>query len=158
MHIRPATADDAGALSALAFHSKAHWGYSKAFMDACRDELTYPPEQLAAGGFQVAERDGAVIGFYGLVKISPDTLELEAMFVDPDSIGQGVGRALMAHALEAFAASGLARLVIQADPHAAAFYERAGGVLIGERPSDSIEGRMLPLYEISTRHIEVSHG
>ena len=43
------------------------------------------------------------------------------------------------------------------DPNAADFYESAGARLIGERPSDSIEGRMLPLYEIDNPD-EVSHG
>jgi GNAT superfamily N-acetyltransferase len=128
-------------------------------MAACREELTYTPEQLDAGGFWVAEDVGDLRGFYGLVKISPDSLELDALFVDPDTIGEGYGRALMAHALEQFARSGLARLVIQADPNAASFYERAGAVRIGERPSDSIEGRMLPLYEIvAAENDEVNHG
>ena len=40
------------------------------------------------------------------------------------------------------------RLTILADPNAAAFYERAGAVRIGEAPSDSVPGRLLPLYEV----------
>jgi GNAT superfamily N-acetyltransferase len=155
--IRPATGEDAPALSDLACRSKAHWGYDDAFMAACRDELTWAPEQLDAGGFWVLEDDGGIRGFYGLVKVSPDTLELEAMFVEPDAIGRGCGRALMAHALDEFRATGLARMIIQADPNAADFYEAAGARLIGERPSDSIEGRLLPLYEIDNPD-EVAHG
>ena len=156
-NIRAATGEDAGILSDLAFRSKAHWGYDDAFMEACRAELTYAPEQLDAGGFWVLEDDGGIRGFYGLVKVSPDTLELEAMFVEPDAIGRGCGRALMAHALDEFRASGLARLIIQADPNATEFYEAAGATLIGERPSDSVEGRRLPLYEIDNPD-EVVHG
>ena len=38
--IRDASPGDCEALSALAFSSKAHWGYDDAFMAACRDELT----------------------------------------------------------------------------------------------------------------------
>lgn len=128
--------------------SKAHWGYDEAFMAACRDELSYTPEQLGAGGFWVGEADGRVCGFYALTKVSPDTLELDALFVDPPCIGCGHGRALMEHAVGELARSGLRRLIIQADPNAAAFYEAAGAECIGERPSDSIEGRVLPLYEI----------
>lgn len=149
--IEPAAAEDAECLSDLAFRSKAHWGYDDEFMTRCRDELTYTPEQLSAGGFWVLRRGREVHGFYGLTKVSPDALELEAMFVEPGDIGRGYGRALMDHALEQFAASGLARLVIQADPNAAAFYEAAGAVQIGERPSDSIDGRKLPLYEIRAK-------
>lgn len=148
MEIRPASAEDAARLSDLAFRAKAHWGYDDDFMARCRDELTYTPEQLDAGGFWVLEDGGQACGFYGLTKISPDAMELEAMFVEPRQIGRGYGRALMDHARARFADSGLARLVIQADPNAAAFYEAAGATLIGERPSDSVRGRMLPLYEI----------
>lgn len=149
MNIRAAEPDEAELLSELARRSKAHWGYSEAFMESCREELTYTPEQLAAGGFWVLEDDGEVRGFYALSKISPDAMELGAMFVEPEYIGRGYGRALMNHALEEFAATKLFRLVIQADPNAAPFYEHAGARQIGERASDSIEGRSLPLYEIN---------
>ena len=43
---------------------------------------------------------------------------------------------------------GAGRLTILADPNAAAFYERAGAVRIGEAPSDAAPGRLLPLYEV----------
>ncbi|MEQ8859826.1 MAG: GNAT family N-acetyltransferase [Pseudomonadales bacterium] len=148
MEIRAAVTDEAGFLSELAFRSKAHWGYDDDFMARCRAELSYGPEEVGALDFHVLEEDGGIRGFYALVKVSPDAMELEAMFVDPEHIGRGYGRALMDHALQRFGDSGLARLVIQADPNAAPFYEAAGAELIGERPSDSIDGRMLPLYEI----------
>jgi GNAT superfamily N-acetyltransferase len=149
--IRPAKGDEAVLLGELALRSKAHWGYSEEFMDACTAELTYTPEEVAAGGFRVLEDDGDVRGFYALIKISPNTLELAAMFVDPGHIGRGYGRALMQHALaEARETDHIERLVIQADPNACGFYERAGARLIGERASDSIAGRVLPLYEIHT--------
>lgn len=149
MRIRAADPCEAAQLSDLAFRAKAHWGYSDEFMQACADELTYPPEQIAAGGFEVLEDEGEIRGFYALSKVSPSTLELDALFVAPEHIGRGYGRALMTHALAAAREwAHVERLVIQADPNAAPFYERAGARRIGERPSDSIPGRMLPLYEI----------
>lgn len=152
MKIRRAEPAESEALSELAFRSKAHWGYSDEFMAACRDELTLTPEQIASGDVWVAEDPAALEGFYATRKVSPDTQELDALFVAPDRIGTGIGRALMQHALERFgAAPELNRLVIQADPNAAPFYEAAGAVLIGQEPSDSIPGRMLPLYEIDKR-------
>lgn len=151
MQIRPARPEEAGALSNLAMRSKAHWGYSSEFMEACRDELTYTPEQIIAGGVWVLEDEGEVRGFYALTNISPNAIELEAMFVAPERIGSGYGRALMDHALaESRAAGHIERLVIQADPNASGFYESAGARRIGDRDSDSIAGRALPLYEIVT--------
>jgi N-acetylglutamate synthase-like GNAT family acetyltransferase len=149
MDIRPARAEEADALSALAQRAKAHWGYDQAFLDACREELTYPGELVGAGGFFVVEDAGEVRGFYALAKVSPTAMELDAVFVEPDHIGQGYGRALLDHAIaEAGRHDDIERLVIQADPHAADFYEAAGAVRIGERESGSIPGRLLPLYEI----------
>lgn len=149
MNIRAAEPDEAELLSELARRSKAHWGYSEAFMESCREELSYTPEQLAAGGFWVLEDDDDVRAFYALSKISPDAMELDAMFVEPGHLGRGYGRALMEHARAEFDATGLSRLVIQADPNAAPFYEHAGARQIGERASERIEGRTLPLYEIN---------
>jgi GNAT superfamily N-acetyltransferase len=149
MDIRSADPGEAEHISGLALRSKAHWGYTEEFLAACRDELTYIPEQLAAGGFWVLEVDDEIRGFYAMSKISPDAMELDAMFVEPEHIGRGYGQALMDHALAEFKDSALARLVIQADPNAAPFYEHAGARRIGERPSDSIAGRSLPLFEIN---------
>lgn len=150
MKIRPARAEEAEALAALAFRAKAHWGYDDAFMEACRAELCWPAELIGAGGFHVAEDDGGrLLGFHGLLKISPNTAELEALFVEPAHIGQGHGGALLRHALAQCAAlPDVERLVVQADPHAADFYEHAGAEKIGERPSASIPGRSLPVYQL----------
>lgn len=149
MRIRAAEPAETELLSGLAFRAKAYWGYSDEFMQACVDELTYTPEQVAAGGFEVLEDEGEIRGFYALTKISPSAAELDALFVAPEHIGRGYGHALMARALAAAREMPhIERLVIQADPNAAPFYERCGARLIGERPSDSIPGRMLPLYEI----------
>lgn len=63
--IRPARASDAADLSRLAIRSKAHWGYPRAFMRACRDELTFTLAQIDAEHRHVvvAERAGRPVGF-----------------------------------------------------------------------------------------------
>ncbi len=140
--IRDATVDDCAALSALAFASKAHWGYDDAFMEACRDELTIRPVELDCARLRVAVAT-KIVGFHG---IKGD--ELEWMFVDPAAMGRGIGAALLADALEVARATGIETLRIAADPNAAAFYERLGARRIGETPSASIPGRVLPVYAI----------
>lgn len=96
----------------------------------------------------VAELEGAIAGFYILERVSGEEFELDALFVEPARIGQGVGRRLIEHAKQAVAAQGGRRLVIQGDPHAERFYKAAGGVFSGRRESDSIPGRYLPVYVI----------
>ena len=96
MGIRPAKPTEAGLLSSLAFESKAYWGYSLKFMDACRDELTVSVQNIQSESicYQVYEKNDDVIGFYAIKFLSQVNAELEALFVKPDYIGQGIGRAL----------------------------------------------------------------
>jgi predicted N-acetyltransferase YhbS len=73
---------------------------------------------------------------------------MDALFVDPDHIGTGVGRTLMNHALQLLSQCGAAHLLIQGDPNATRFYLAAGGRQVGTRESASIPGRFLPMFEI----------
>jgi hypothetical protein len=43
---------------------------------------------------------------------------------------------------------GFTALRIDADPHAEGFYRAMGAVRVGETPSSSIPGRMLPLMTV----------
>ncbi|MFG2679756.1 GNAT family N-acetyltransferase [Streptomyces sp. NPDC048392] len=145
--IRPAQPGEASFLSDLALRSKAHWGYDAAFLAACREELTLGDGELASRRTAVAERDGSVLGFTTLEGEPPSGV-LGMMFVDPDAIGQGIGRLLFTHAVEAARSSGFTRFTIDADPNAEPFYEAMGGVLAGRVPSGSISGRTLARYLI----------
>jgi DNA polymerase III delta subunit len=59
--------------------------------------LTVRAVEAARGRVFVAEQGGVVFGFYGF-EHEPPVLGLDFMFVDPASIGAGVGAALMDHA------------------------------------------------------------
>lgn len=146
--IRPAIASESAQLSALALRSKAHWGYSIEFIEACRQELTYDSEYLLRNPVFVAEIDTGVVGFYALERVSETESELTAMFVEPEHIGRGIGRALISHAKETARGLGFGAIVIQGDPNATVFYQAAGGTRFGTRPSGSIPGRDLPLFRI----------
>ena len=70
-------------LSNLALRSKAYWGYSQEFIDACRRELSYSEEDIQNNLFFVAEIDNSILGFYGLRRIFGIEMELEALFIEP---------------------------------------------------------------------------
>jgi GNAT superfamily N-acetyltransferase len=142
VEIRDATVDDCEALSALAFASKAHWGYDDAFMEACRDEVTIRPVDLERARLRVAIAT-EILGFHGI-----EGDELEWLFVAPAATGRGIGAALFADALDIARRAGVKTLRIDADPNASGFYERMGARRIGETPSASIPGRVLPVYAI----------
>ncbi len=146
--IRPARPDEADTLSGLAFRSKAHWGYPAEFMDACRRELGVDRSLIDAGRVRVLDTGVEIIGFYSLENLPGGRLELGHLFVEPERIGTGAGRRLVADACSRARELGHDRLVIQGDPNAEGFYLRCGTVRIGERESGSIPGRMLPEFEI----------
>ena len=151
--IRRAVPSEAAALTELAQRSKAYWGYSEEFMRSCKEELTYLPEQIENGDatFFVGEANDTVGGFYAIRRTSPLEYELEALFVEPGLIGQGLGRALLEHGKSTVRSLGAECLVIQGDPHAEGFYRAAGGERIGMRESASIPNRYLPVFRISVR-------
>jgi GNAT superfamily N-acetyltransferase len=155
--IRNAAPDEGGMLSRLAFRSKAFWGYDRAFMAACRDELAVSRADLLHGDVRVACVDGQVAGFHHLSKDGCEG-EIEAFFVERSMIGKGVGRLLWRDMIELAAAHGLTAIQCQADPWAEGFYAAMGMTRIGARESASIPGRFLPLLRLALLMDERSRG
>ena len=155
---REAISGDAAFLTNLAIRSKAHWGYSTEFMEACVDELTVSSANIAKGDFHyvVAVIDEEVVGFYELEGLSGDEIELGALFVDPDHIGTGVGKALIERVKRHAVNLGASKLNIQGDPNAEKFYRSAGGEPTGNKESESIPGRFLPTFQISLSNENVA--
>jgi GNAT superfamily N-acetyltransferase len=151
--IRPARVDEAEQLTALAIRSKAYWGYDAAFMECCRAELTIAAADIAAGFTCVLDDGDSVQGFYAVEQLSPERMELTFLFVEPARIGRGYGGALLRHAIDSAALLGAVTLEIQGDPNARRFYEAAGGRQVAERPSASIHGRQLPVFEIEVARL-----
>ena len=141
--VRAARPGEAGALTALAVRSKAHWGYDDAFMTMSRASLTVSEADIAACRVLVAERQDLP---FGVARVEPDG-ELGMMFVDPLCLNRGVGRLLFEASVALARRLGARRMAILADPNAAPFYERMGARFVSHAPSDSIPGRTLPLYE-----------
>ncbi len=159
--IRPANADEATEISALALRSKAHWSYSEEQLDVFRSELTMSPDELHDGRAHVIICEGRVMGFYtlGPIDSKPDSkpersIELRHLFIDPESLHRGLGTALFRHAVEAARALGYESLVIQSDPNAAGFYLAVGAKLEREIPS-SIPGRAIPLFTLPLSNSQI---
>ncbi len=145
MQIVRAEISQAPALSAIAWTAKAHWGYPAHWMEQWRELLTITPDFVAQHETFVAHLAGEAIGFYALVE-KPDSISLEHLWVLPERIGQGIGRALFEHAAGRAAARGASRLTIENDPQAEPFYLHLGARRVGAVPSE-IDGhpRELPL-------------
>ncbi|MGZ4127376.1 MAG: GNAT family N-acetyltransferase [Actinomycetota bacterium] len=141
--IRPAEPHEAQALTDLTLRSKAHWGYDEAFMKAVAAELRVTPQVIEEQEVFVLTEHGVPAGFYTLI-VEGARAELSMLFIDPPAIGRGYGRALFEHAAREARALGATEMVIDSDPFAEPFYLALGAERIGEAPSGSIPGRMLP--------------
>lgn len=148
MIIEPTRHEDSDRLSDLALRSKAHWGYDKDFLDACRDELTVTTDRMQTETMLVARGPGGEIAGFVSIAVEGTDAELMDLFVEPDHIGRGIGVALWRAACSRAAAAGAQWMTIEADPHAEPWYVARGAVRIGEAPSGSIAGRMLPLLAV----------
>jgi ribosomal protein S18 acetylase RimI-like enzyme len=141
---RDARGNEAGLLGEVALRSKGYWGYGEDFLDACRAELTFRPEDVAARRIVVADSPAGVIGFYS-IDGQPPSGELGNLWVVPERIGTGLGRKLWQHAVVTASMAGYTSLRIEADPNAVGFYRAMGAEQIGKVPSGSVPGRSLPL-------------
>ncbi len=146
--------DDARILTRIAFAAKRHWGYPERWIEHWTDGLTVAPEFVRNNEVYAAVEDERAVGFYALVGEAPE-VELEHLWVLPESMGAGVGRALFDHALKTAAAAGAAAVKIEADPHAEGFYKRMGARRVGEEVYElDGRGRVLPLLVAQTPNRE----
>jgi GNAT superfamily N-acetyltransferase len=144
--IRPATVDDAEALTRLAHAAKRHWNYPEEWIGLWRAGLTVTPEFITRYPVYCAWWGDEIVGFYALTQAPPDR-ELEHMWVAPAYIGRGVGAQLLAHAVAILRAEGSRTLKIESDPYAESFYIKHGARRVGSIPSTPA-GRTLPVLSL----------
>jgi ribosomal protein S18 acetylase RimI-like enzyme len=131
IEVRGATPEDLDALQALYRRSAMIWESTRPLL-AQHPELVEPSEQsIARGTVRVAIENGARVGFSEVIPIA-GAGELEALFVEPDMMGRGFGKALVEDAVATARRGGCSRLEVTANPNALGFYQRVGFIVIGE--------------------------
>jgi len=130
MRIRRARQKEASALSILALRAKQYWGYSPEDIGRWRPILAISADDIAAKPTFVAEVEMEVVGFYSLVPTT-QVCELDHLWVAPQFARRGIGRALLAHAVDTACLAGASSIVIDADPNAEPFYIACGAVREG---------------------------
>jgi GNAT superfamily N-acetyltransferase len=160
MQIVRAKPQDSDALTQIALAAKQHWGYPERWIESWRDILTIRPRFIAENVTYGAEEEGRIVGFY-LLTTETDGIHLDHLWISPDAMGRGIGRALFRHAVEQAKELGHRAIKIEADPNAAGFYERMGAKRIGANVTE-IEGqpRELPLllYAVPSERSEELAG
>ena len=120
--VRPATAADVPRLAEI-FRAAA-WSNvgDRPLFDEHPEYLEWSGDPAREGRGVLAEVDGVIAGFAS-TRALDGAVDVEDLFVDPVWMRRGIATALMN---EVFRLAGAARVVVDANPHALAFYERAG--------------------------------
>ncbi|MCS6996274.1 MAG: GNAT family N-acetyltransferase [Casimicrobiaceae bacterium] len=151
IRLRVAREDDLEAMNRLALRAKAHWGYDEDELARWRDAIEVRANTVREWPTFVAEAEGGLVGF---VQMNPAQTRwaLDALWVEPDRMGQGIGRRLLSHACRMAAAAGQRVLSIDADPNAVAFYVRMGARAVGYVPAPLTNDpeRVRPQFLIET--------
>jgi GNAT superfamily N-acetyltransferase len=129
--IRSATLADAAQLIAVFRRSSLSNEGDRAALLSHPEALDYDDRALRQQRVRVAVIDGRIVGFATLLVATRHTGELEDLFVDPDSMLQGLGRALVLDAVDTARREGLTGIEVTANPHALGFYEKVGFVAGG---------------------------
>lgn len=148
IEIRRANPEEAGTLSEIAHAAKRHWKYPESWIEQWRGDLTITPEFITKHEVFVAIVNGQIGGCCALV-ITESLAEIEHMWIRPEHMGSGVGRALFAHARSRARERGANVLELSADPNAEGFYAHMGAERIGDVRAD-MDGRprVLPRMRI----------
>ena len=151
MKIVRARPEDAATLTEIAHAAKRHWGYPENWIAAWRDVLTMRPEFVGTNIAFIAMEAERAAGFYVLTT-EDDGLHLDHLWIVPDAMRRGIGRALFGHAAAEARNLGFDSIKIEADPNAEGFYKRMGARRVGVTIS-KVEGevRELPRMEFQLR-------
>ena len=150
MQILRAKPDDAATLTEIAFAAKRHWGYPEHWIACWTHLLTVEPRLISEQETYTAYVDGEAVGFYSLDR-EVARMYLEHLWVLPQAMRQGVGRALFLHATGRVRELGFQTLEVESDPNAAGFYERMGARRVATTVTELAgQPRELPvlIYEI----------
>ena len=128
--IRPAEPADLGAVRDVFRRSSLSNRADRANLLAHPEVLDLSDQAIRDGRTRVAVVEDHVIGFVTTAP-SGDGLDLEDLFVDPDWMRRGIGRALVSDAAAMARDRGVTRIEVTANDDALDFYEILGFVRDG---------------------------
>ena len=128
--IRLADANDLEAISDVYRRSSLSNEGDRDVLLANPDVLVFEGASICEGRTRVAVDGGRVLGFATTTPVG-EIAELDDLFVDPDWMRRGVGRALVLDAVLVARAGGSTRIEVTANEHALRFYNAVGFVADG---------------------------
>lgn len=144
---RRARPEDAETLTEIAIAANRHWGDPDARIQKRTPLLTFTPQKIGEADIFAAGADDELAAFYRFFLRQPRAT-LEDLWVRPDFMEKGIGRALFHRALRRGRSPGAKILEVESDPHAPGFYEKMGMHQAGKRLPDVDDQRALPVMEM----------
>ena len=136
VEIRRATAADLQVLADVFRRASLANDGDRDVLLAHPEALEIDPGPLARGLVRAAVLDGRVVGFASTDRGGDAaTAELVDLFVAPEAMRHGIGRALVEDAATRARADGDAAITVDANDHALAFYRSVGFEVIGSSPT-----------------------
>lgn len=134
--IRSAHLSDGPSLDLLHRRSSYVWEADRADLDAHPDALGVAPEAIVEGRVRVAiGQDGVLLGFSVVADAGNGVCELDDLFVGPEVMRMGVGRALVADAAARASSAGYGEMTVVSDERNFAFYGSVG--FLGREPAST---------------------
>ncbi len=139
MRIRDAERTEREALEQLQRRSSGVWVQFREQLAAHADAIELPARFIDHGWVRVAATSNdTAIGFAVVFPRGDGRYELDGLFVEPDSMRRGIGRALVEDACDRARSAGASSLDVTAGP-ARGFYEKLGFKVTG-----TVETRFAP--------------
>lgn len=131
--LRTAQVSDYAQLSSLYRRAALANSQDRAVLQAHPEALELPLDPIEAGQVLVLERNAEIAGFISVRPIGAGKQEVTALFVEPKSWNQGVGRKLIKAATNRATQTGDAVLFLTGNPQARGFYRACGFDEIGTK-------------------------
>jgi ribosomal protein S18 acetylase RimI-like enzyme len=129
--IRDAVPADMMALSGVYRRSSLSNEGDRPNLLAHPETLEFSDLAVREGRTRAAVAEANIAGFASWLGAG-DAVEIEDLFVDPDWMRRGIGRTLVLDMIAIARGRGIDRVEVTANPHALAFYEKAGFVVYRE--------------------------
>ena len=128
LSIRDAVPDEISHLEALQLRASLVAPDYRDALAAHPEVIHLPEADVREQRTRVAIVDGRVAGFSVVRPVHGTTCELDGLFVEPDLMRNGVGRALVDDVVQRARARGVRRIDVMANPTAIGFYTKVGFV------------------------------